>query len=293
WYVCETSSFQLAHSTQLKPRIAAITNIVPDHIDWHGSLQDYRMSKLKITANQTERDWLILPDKPEFKNIQTQAQKFWVHSAPQPISKEPHSIWVNYNNDVIFQMYNNDEFICNVDKIPLKGRHNLENALFSIAITRLSHAPVRSIRHRLATFQGLEHRMEFIGQYEGKDYYNDSKATNPESTIEALRAFPPEIVWLAGGKDKLTDLTDLCKQAATSVKTAILFGEAAERFAQELKKNDFPGNIAQASNLKEAVNLAKSKEGKVVLLSPSCSSFDQFKNFEERGKSFKEIVTSA
>ena len=140
------------------------------------------------------------------------------------------------------------------------------------------------------SFKGLEHRLEFVLEMKGKKFFNDSKATNPESSIVALKAFDEEIIWLAGGHDKLTSLKDLSEEAKRKVSSAIFYGEAASRFEEELLKSQFAGKIFKVNNLDTALEVALEQSGQIVLLSPACASFDQFKNFEERGQYFKTAL---
>ncbi|MDJ0624866.1 MAG: UDP-N-acetylmuramoyl-L-alanine--D-glutamate ligase [Candidatus Caenarcaniphilales bacterium] len=291
-YICELSSFQLAHSNSIKPKVAIITNITPDHISWHGSWKHYVNSKLKIAANQDQDDWLILPKTEFFQNLQAKAKILWINSKPQNEMFDQNSIWINFDSEIIARINGIDNKVCKIEDIKLPGKHNLENAMFSIAAAKIFNVPSDKTRQKLAIFKGLEHRMEFVTKLKGKRFYNDSKATNTESTILALQSFPGEIIWLAGGKDKMTDLTQLCKEANKRANSAILFGEAANRISENLRKNNYKGEITLTKDMEEAVNLSIEREGRVVLLSPACSSFDQFNNFEERGKAFKNIVNS-
>lgn len=291
-YVCELSSFQLAHSGLMKPKIAIITNITPDHISWHGSWEHYVKSKFRITQGQSQEDWLILPRNNLFQNISTKAKVIWVEAKPQSQILINNVVWVNQQLEIIFRKDGVDEKICDVSDIPLPGTHNLENAMFSIVAAKLYGQKTQDIVSKLTSFKGLEHRLEFVTEKKGKRFFNDSKATNPESSAIALSAFPGNIVWLVGGRDKNTDLTELCQQASRTAITTILFGEASKRFTEALRNNLYTGEIVQAKNLNEAVDLSVTKDGDVVLLSPACSSFDQFENFEQRGKFFKEKVLS-
>lgn len=290
YYVCECSSFQLEHSQRLRPNIALITNISPDHISWHGSWEKYLQAKAKITQFQTSDDWLLLPDTQPLNQIETKAQILWIENQIQKNSNKKNAIWVNENQEIILKINEKEQKICKIYELPLPGQHNLENAMFVIGACFLTQMPVLEIKEKLLSFEGLEHRLEFVLEAQNKKFFNDSKATNPESTIVALKAFDGQIIWLAGGRDKLTSLENLNNEAKKKVSIAIFYGEAAERFEVELKKTDFKGQIYKVKDLKEALEVAWKKNGKIVLLSPACASFDQFANFEERGKYFKEIL---
>jgi|694.fasta_scaffold00749_11 UDP-N-acetylmuramoylalanine--D-glutamate ligase len=294
-YVCELSSYQLTHSNQLKPKIAMITNITPDHIDWHGSWKAYLEAKTKITQFQDEQDWLILPTSQPLSSIAqiSKAQIFWVNSSSKS-EVEQNAIWINQNSEIVFTLNGKSQLIAKTSEIPLPGKHNLENAMFAIVASLLAGQSLEIVRKKLLSFKGLEHRIEFVAELYGRKYFNDSKATNPESTIVALKAFDEPIIWLAGGRDKMTDLTELCQIANQKVSTAILYGEASSRFKEALQLNKFAGLILEVANIEEAFLATINKSnGGIVLLSPACASFDQFKNFEERGKHFKELILKA
>ncbi len=289
WFVCELSSYQLAHSKELAPQIAAITNITPDHLNWHGSWEHYLESKQKITALQNSNDWLLLPDSEPLKLTKTKAQILWIRENPIE-NCEGNSVYENLNGEVVALINGVKSIVCQSSEIPLPGKHNLQNALFAIGISLLAGLKPEQIKERLLSFKGLAHRIEFISEKYGKKFYNDSKATNPESTIVALKAFNEKITWLAGGRDKLTPLEDLCEVAKLKVGSIILYGEAAARFQEALIYNQFKGKIQLVKDLDEALKLACDENSKIVLLSPACASFDQFKNFEERGDYFKRLV---
>jgi len=290
WYVCEMSSFQLQHSKIIKPSIAAITNITPDHINWHGSWENYVKAKFKITQQQQVNDWLIIPPVEPMLSIETEANLFFVEASPKAVSLHNNAIWINSSNQVQLRREGQDHMLCRTDELPLPGKHNLENAMFAAAIAFLTGLSIEQVRSRLLSFRGLEHRLEFVCELDGKRFYNDSKATNPESSVVALKAFDEGIIWLAGGRDKQTDLAELLETVKQRVSSVILYGEAAERFHQELLKGGYMKPIHRVDTLKQAFERSLEEEGQVVLLSPACASFDQFSNFEERGKVFKQLV---
>lgn len=296
-YVLEVSSYQLAHSNNLKPKIAAITNVTPDHISWHGSWQEYLSSKIKITQKQDSSDWLILPDQELFHCLETQASVLWFALSEKP--GRENSIFVNPEGEIQLKLGGKTHIVCSVDELPLPGKHNLENAMLVIAAAYLAGLSIEQIKERLLRFGGLEHRVEFVREIKDKQksvkFYNDSKSTNPESSIVALKAFPGKpIIWLAGGRDKMTDLKEMCECADSFSVAALLYGEAKDRFYEALKANEYKGLVGKFENLADALEAAKiisdRLQESIILFSPACASFDQFKNFEERGKYFKGLV---
>ncbi len=292
-FICELSSFQLTHSNYIKPNIAAITNITPDHITWHGSWENYLGAKFKITALQDSTDWLILPDHELFWPLEkmTKAQILWLTASA---GQRENAAYIDENNNLILNIKNKKTLICNAAEIKLVGKHNLENALIAAASVYLTNLILLDeLRQKLISFEGLSHRLEFVREINGKRFFNDSKATNPESTMVSLEAFDDDLVLLAGGQDKMTDLTDFCKLANKKASSIILYGQAAERFKDNLMKYGFPGYLQIVSDLEAAINVAYTKRlEKNILLSPACASFDQFKNFEARGDFFKQIVNN-
>jgi UDP-N-acetylmuramoylalanine--D-glutamate ligase len=290
WYVCETSSYQLTHQKLIKPRIACITNITPDHLNWHGSWENYVESKFKITQNQDEKDWLILPLGAMFKDIQTKAQIFFIYSCPSQKAPSDNSIWINAEGEILITFGGTTQKFLDYSQIHLPGLHNLENAMCTVAICLLVGMERERIKERLLTFNGLYHRIEFVREVKGKKFYNDSKATNPESTIVAVRSFSQSLTLLMGGRDKLTSLNDLCETIEGRKIEILLYGEAADRFEKALLNSNFKGLIKKVSGIAEAVNESLKMKGEIVLLSPACASFDQFVNFEDRGDFFKKTV---
>ena len=309
--VYETSSFQLAHSKSLRPDISLITNITPDHISWHGSFDEYIAAKIKIAERQKSEDFLIFSDSIQKKEeiLRTHAKLIEIISSRNYSNtkiKETNKAFVDETGEINLRLDNTCFEIGNISRIKLPGWHNVENAMFSAVASILFFKTsssccnfdknfIESFKDKLFSFEGLEHRIEYIGEASGKKFFNDSKATNPESTVIALKAFENKlnktknIIWLAGGQDKMTSLDELCLCANERVKAAILFGEAKERFRNELLKNNFQGEIIEGADLNEAFKISLKEQGEIVLLSPACASFDQFKNFEHRGKTMKEL----
>ncbi|MDX1918125.1 MAG: UDP-N-acetylmuramoyl-L-alanine--D-glutamate ligase [Candidatus Caenarcaniphilales bacterium] len=287
-FVCEISSFQLAHSWYFHPQIALITNITPDHISWHGSWEAYQTAKAKIATYQTTQDWLILPEELHLPGLNQAPQRLMIRSEGEIEPTCTNAAWVDEDGILWLKVDGKiDRLIERAESI-LPGRHNTANLLFASAAAYLAGLPLETLRERLRSFAGLEHRLEFIGEYHSKVFFNDSKATNPESTIVALEAFSEPVTWIAGGRDKLTDLTALSDIAKRKAAQIVLYGEAKGRFKEALHEAEYKGELIMVENLDAA--LRQNLKARIILFSPACASFDQFKNFEERGAAFKSLV---
>ncbi|MHC8521729.1 UDP-N-acetylmuramoyl-L-alanine--D-glutamate ligase [Rossellomorea sp. H39__3] len=282
--VVELSSFQLMGIEEFKPHIAIITNLYEAHLDYHGSLHDYWQAKVNITKNQTEDDFLIINDD------QTHLIAAVAHTKAQvvPFSTTKEVLDGAYiKEDAI---YFRDEFIVSLDDIVLPGAHNLENILSAVAACKLYDVPNESIRKVLSTFAGVKHRTQFVKEVEGRKFYNDSKATNSLATKSALNAFAGPTILLAGGLDRGNDFDDLIPYLK-NVSTLIVFGETAQKLADTGRKAGIE-SIITVDNVEKAVPVAyeHSQQGDVILLSPACASWDQYRTFEERGDMFIQAV---
>ncbi|MCM2603575.1 UDP-N-acetylmuramoyl-L-alanine--D-glutamate ligase [Rossellomorea marisflavi] len=282
--VVELSSFQLMGIEEFKPHIAIITNLYEAHLDYHGSLHDYWQAKVNITKNQTEDDFLIINDD------QTHLIAAVAHTKAQvvPFSTTKEVLDGAYiKEDAI---YFRDEFIVSLDDIVLPGAHNLENILSAVVACKLYDVPNESIRKVLSTFAGVKHRTQFVKEVEGRKFYNDSKATNSLATKSALNAFAGPTILLAGGLDRGNDFDDLIPYLK-NVSTLIVFGETAQKLAETGRKAGIE-SIITVDNVEKAVPVAyeHSQPGDVILLSPACASWDQYRTFEERGDMFIQAV---
>jgi len=290
WSVLEVSSFQLETIARFRPHISVVLNITPDHLDRHGSFENYAAAKARITENQTAEDFLVLnaEDKPtQMVATKTLAQIFWF-SPRRPIKQ---GAFVHGESIAFLAREGGKaEPIMPVAEIPLKGAHNVENVLAAICAARLAGISAESIRQSIRTFQAVEHRLEFVATVRGISFYNDSKATNVDATKKALEAFPSGIHLILGGKDKDSDYTELADLICARVKTVYTIGSAAEKIARQL---DRATKIVSAGTLDAAVRTAAqdAAAGDLVLLAPACASFDQFENYEHRGRVFKQLVT--
>jgi len=289
--VLEVSSFQLETIETFRPWIALVLNITPDHLDRHGSFENYAAMKARITEGQQADDFLILnaEDKPtQMVAAKTKAQIFWF-SARRQIKQGAF-----VHGESIFFLAKEGgrpEPIMPVAEIPLRGSHNVENVLAAVCAARLAGVDAEKIRGAVASFKAVEHRLEFVRCLQGVDYFNDSKATNVDAAIKAIEAFPSGIHLILGGKDKDSDYTVLAALLRERVKAVYTIGSAAEKIERELSgvvKMVGAGTIDIA--VREASQAAV--PGDVVLLAPACSSFDQFENYEHRGRTFRQIVNA-
>lgn len=282
--VIELSSFQLMGIQNFRPRIAVVTNLYEAHLDYHVTRENYLEAKQNIIKNQRENDYFIFNDDQEDCRVFARAAK----SIPIPFSTKrvvPHGAGVK-NGIVYFQ----GEEILPVENIRLPGKHNLENILAAISAAKLAGVSNVAIKQVLTTFSGVKHRLQFVKEIGGIKFYNDSKATNWQSTKVALAAFEQPIILLAGGLDRGDSFEELIP-SLHNVKALIVFGETKEKLQNVGKKAGLEFMEA-VDNVEEAVPLAYSlaNEGDVILLSPACASWDQYKSFEDRGDIFINAV---
>ena len=292
YLAAEISSYQMEATKNFKPHISAILNVTPDHLKRHGSMEVYQAMKEKIFAQQTANDFLILnyDDELTREMINRAACKVLYFSRKVALDE---GAFIKNNSLVI--KYNGEIFnLCTIDELGIKGGHNVENALAASLMAFIAGVEADKISRVLKSFQGVEHRIEFVRELDGVKYYNDSKATNTDSAIKALETFAGHIVLIAGGDDKGTDLSDFLKLVNERVDYLILVGDAAARFKACALDKNFPADkILEAGySMEKAVEIARkiSHAPQVVLLSPACASFDMYSDFEERGRDFKRIV---
>jgi UDP-N-acetylmuramoylalanine--D-glutamate ligase len=291
WSVLEISSFQLETTQHFRPKIAVILNITPDHLDRHGTFENYAMAKERIFAAQTSDDFLVLNgDDPRVQQAASRArsQVYWFSRTK--LVRQGASV---VNGVIAFRWSEQASFepVVRVSDIPLKGDHNVENVLAAVCAARLAGVSAEAIANAVRKFRAVEHRLEFVADIAGVHYYNDSKATNVDATMKAVAAFPGGIHLILGGKDKNSDYTLLQSLLEARVKAVYTIGAAAEKIEQELAGVT---RIVSSRTLDAAVQAAarNAVEGDVILLAPACSSFDQFENYEQRGRVFKGLVLS-
>ena len=288
----EISSYQMEATNNFKPHISAILNVTPDHLKRHGTMEVYQAMKEKIFAQETEKDFLVLNyDDEKVRNMKSRASCKVFYFSRKKILDEGAFI---RDGKLIIKHDGKTYELCTIDELGIKGGHNVENALAASMTAFLAGVGVENICNVLKSFQGVEHRIEFVREIDGVKYYNDSKATNTDSAIKALETFDGHINLIAGGDDKLTDLTEFLNLVNQRVDNLILVGDAAKRFKADAIANGFDAEkIFDAGySMKNAIEIAKkiSSPPQIVLLSPACASFDMYDNFEERGKDFKRIV---
>lgn len=288
-FVCECSSFQLEYSNAFQPQISVWTNFTPDHINWHGNLENYFNAKAKIFKSPTLPAYSILNAKDEkLKEFSKTCA-----GAVFMFGKEYGDNCCYVKNDAIyFKREGVEEHIIDLKDCPLIGEHNYQNVECSVITAKLEGISNENIKNAIMTFKVPEHRLERFAENGKTVFYNDSKATNPEASLVAIRSFiDKDVVLIAGGRDKNTDLKEFDEACQNHIKTVILIGEAADRFEENLRKDGFE-NIIREESLQNAIDTSIGLNPDVVLLSPACASFDMFSGYEERGKVFKEYVLS-
>ena len=286
--VAEVSSFQLETIEAFQPRVAAVLNVTPDHLDRHRTFARYLDAKARIFMNQTEQDCAVLNADDEAARslaARTRAHVIWF-SRQRALD---HGVFV-HDGWLVARLNGHGDRICPLGDIQLRGAHNVENVLAATACALWTGIGVDAIRRAVARFRAVAHRIEFVRDVGGVQFYNDSKGTNVASTIKALESFTERVVLIAGGKGKGQDFAPLAEAARGRVSHAVVIGEDGDKIAAAL---DAAGiGISAADSLASAVQAARvaARAGDVVLLSPACASFDMFDNYEHRGDVFKKVV---
>ncbi len=289
--VAEVSSFQLECIDEFKPKVAVILNITPDHLDRHGTMENYIAAKARIFENQDAGDFTILNyDDPEVAALKQKTPGKVIffsrrHKLKEGIFVEEGQITVKFDGAA--------EKVCPVRGIFIRGAHNLENALAATGAAFAMGIPPQVIGQTLRDFRGVAHRLEFVTEINGVRFINDSKGTNPDASIKALEAYDEPIVLLAGGRNKGSDFTELARRIKEKVRVLVIYGECKDEIREAVEKTGFTG-ILEAGSFEEAVRIAaqEARPGEIVLLSPASASWDMFRDFEERGERFKEAVMS-
>jgi UDP-N-acetylmuramoylalanine--D-glutamate ligase len=285
--VVEVSSFQLEAITSFRPRVAALLNLTPDHLDRHATMGEYVAAKARLFGYQRGDDFAIFNADDRYATDmapEVRAQRFWF-SRRRGLDM---GVYVK-EGWVVFANGSDRDSVLPREEIPLPGEHNLENVLAAVCAARLLDVPGEKIRAAVAGFEGVEHRLELATEINGVRYYNDSKATNVDAALKAVEAFSGNLIVILGGKDKGGDYRPLQAPLRERAREALLIGAARRRIASDLD-NCVPTEMLET--LPEAVRRAAelARPGDIVLLAPACASFDQFENYEHRGRVFKEEV---
>lgn len=289
YFVCECSSFQLEYSPTFKPKGAIFTNLTPDHIDWHGGIENYFKAKAKIFVGEQTPEYSILNAKDE--RLAEFSKKCGGKVFLFDGETGENCSYIK-NNAIYYRENGKEELIITLKDCPLIGRHNYQNVMCSLIVAKKENVPTDVIRERIMSFKVPEHRMEKFATVGKTVFYNDSKATNPEASLVAINSFNNcDVSLIAGGRDKNTDLKEFCEAVKKHIKSVILIGEATERFEENLISNGFK-NIIKEKTMQSAIDKSLELNPDVVLLSPACASFDMFSGYEERGRVFKDYVLS-
>lgn len=288
WLVAELSSFQLLGIEQFRPKIGALLNLYSAHLDYHGTIEEYRKAKLRLFQNQTADDIAVLNwDQPAVREAAVLTKARVVpFSATQGLEE---GVFVK-DGVIQARMHGREISLLKAEDVKLKGQHNLENVLAAAAIALSAGAAPEAVAKAARAFEGVEHRTEFVRRLDGVDFYNDSKATNAEAASRAIGGFAGNVVLIAGGLDRGTTFPELVPVFEKSVKHVVAIGQAADKLLAVAEQAGVPGQ--KAATLEEAVQAAAQAavSGDVVLLSPACASWDMFGSFEERGSMFKKAV---
>ena len=290
--VCEVSSFQMETADTFHPHIALLTNITEDHLNRHGTMEVYTEMKMRMFARQKPEDWAIFnADDPGLQGLSGQVRSRVMKFSRKKEVREGAFV---RNGEIILRIGGEEKAICRTDEVRIPGPHNLENALGAVCCAGAAGIPAPVIRHSLRTFKGVEHRIESVRILDGVEYFNDSKGTNVDSTLKAVDTMVKPTVIILGGYDKHTSFDPLSRRMQERreiIRAAVLIGETAGQIEESLRRADYDA-ITRADTLREAIFIARetAKPGWNVLLSPACASFDMFKDYEERGRVFKQIV---
>lgn len=284
--VAEVSSFQLETIYSFRPEIGVLLNLTPDHLDRHASFAEYAAAKMRMFDNQIERDAAVLnADDPQVaRRMPSRPVVYW-------FSRQKRVVQGAFLRDgqICFRDHGREFVLMRRDEIPLRGEHNVENVLAACAAAYLAGAEPAAIAAGVKSFRAVEHRLEFVAEIGGVSYYNDSKATNVDAALKAVEAFPGPLFVILGGKDKGSPYTPLREPLRARAKAALLIGAAGAKISADLA-----GAVTciPSGTLERAVEFAaeRAQPGDTVLLAPACSSFDQFENYEHRGRAFKELV---
>lgn len=286
--VAEMSSFQLETIHEFRPKVSAILNITPDHLNRHHTMEAYIKAKEDIAKNQTKEDTCVLNYEDEVtrkigENVKANVLYF---SSQRKLDR---GIYLDDGNIILRQ--DEEILVCNVNELKLLGTHNYENVMAAVAMAAAYGTPMEVIRRTIKEFAGVEHRIEFVREKDGVAYYNDSKGTNPDAAIKGIQAMNRPTVLIGGGYDKDSEYEEWIQAFDGKVKLLVLVGATKEKIAEAAERVGFVSYV-MADSFEEAVEkcIEAAEPGDAVLLSPACASWGMFKNYEERGDKFKELV---
>ena len=288
--VAEVSSFQLAGTIKYKPHISVLTNITPDHLDYHHTVENYTEAKFKNVIAQDENDYAILNyEDSTIRNYSDNIKAKIIFFSSERILED--GIFEE-KGQMFYRTGNNKEFIMDTKEIFIPGKHNLENAMAAAGAAIAIGVDTKFIAKVLREFKGVEHRLEFTGEYNKVKFYNDSKGTNPDASIKAIQGIEKPIILIAGGYDKQSSYDDFIKAFDNKVKALVLLGQTAGDIEKCALKYGFE-NIYRVETMDEAVkkSFELAEEGDNVVLSPACASWGMYPNYEVRGRDFKERVS--
>lgn len=290
-FVCEVSSFQMETVDAFHPKVAALLNITEDHLNRHGTMEEYTAMKMRQFENQTADDVAVFNlDDPALAPLFGKVPgKVMLFSRKQEVTCGACVI----DGNIVTRWQGVEQVVCPAKDIYIPGPHNLENALAATCVATAMGVPAEVIAHTLRTFTGVEHRIEFTRELDGVRYINDSKGTNVDSTIRAIQTMDRPTAIILGGSDKHCDFTPMVKEMLASpyIREAVLIGVTADQIERTCRENGYE-HIHRAGSMKEAIDQCRAlaAEGWNVLLSPACASFDMFSDYEQRGRIFKQLV---
>lgn len=290
YLVTELSSFQLESIEDFKPKVSTIINITEDHLNRHHTMENYINAKARVFKNQDKNDFTILNyDDSIVRDLGKNSNGNVLYFSIKEEVKQ--GAYLDKNNNIVIKVDGKELVLMNKSELSLPGNHNLENAMSAILMAYVLNIDTDVIIDTLRTFKGVEHRLEFVTNKDGIMFVNDSKGTNPDSTIKAITSYEKSIVLIAGGYEKQSDFTEMIKYATKNVKALVLLGQTADKIATTAKEHGID-NISKVEDMEAAVKKAYeiAESGDVVLLSPACASWDMYPNFEARGLDFKENI---
>lgn len=290
YLVTELSSFQLESIEDFKPKVSTIINITEDHLNRHHTMENYINAKARVFKNQDKTDFTILNyDDSIVRDLGKNSNGNVLYFSIKEEVKQ--GAYLDKNNNIVIKVDGKELVLMNKSELSLPGNHNLENAMSAILMAYVLNIHTDVIIDTLRTFKGVEHRLEFVTNKDGIMFVNDSKGTNPDSTIKAITSYEKPIILIAGGYEKQSDFTEMIKYATKNVKALVLLGQTAEKIETTAKEHGID-NISKVEDMEAAVKKAYeiAESGDVVLLSPACASWDMYPNFEARGLDFKENI---